>query len=290
MWRIGPSWVLCGTSMCGCMVWSPNGSALNMWLSVRHFLFLIHPGTDLTHTLHTHTHTFLSCLIFLGHVKALIAPNEPLTPALLYVSVALLSGSILACNHSVLTRGLLPPTFFLLSFHHLPKTSQNVSAYAGAWCVGPSQVLCGTSMRGCTVWSPNGSASNMRSSVHHFIFHPSRYRPNTHTHISFLSYFLRPCQGPHRPQRTSHTGVAIHRRGIAQWLHPRVQPLHLDSWLAPPDVLLPLVPPPPPQNVAERLGVRRCARGGAPAHAGTETRGRNRARAHDVGAILCGSL
>jgi MICOS complex subunit MIC26 len=90
--------------------------------------FFIHPGTDLTHT-----HTFLSCLIFLGRVKALIAPDEPLTPVLLYVGVALLSGSILARNRSVLTHGLLPPTSFFLSFHHLlPKTSQNVSVYAGA--------------------------------------------------------------------------------------------------------------------------------------------------------------
>ena len=81
----------------------------------------------------THTFRFISCLIFLGRVKALVAPDEPLTPALLYVGVASLSGSILARNRSVLTRVLLPPTFFLLSFHHfLPKTSQNVSAYAGA--------------------------------------------------------------------------------------------------------------------------------------------------------------
>jgi organizing structure protein 2 len=78
---------------------------------------------------------FLSynCNYFLDRVKALIAPGEPLTPALLYVGVASLSGSILARNRSVFTRVLLPPTFLLLSFNYfLPKTAQNVSAYAGS--------------------------------------------------------------------------------------------------------------------------------------------------------------
>jgi MICOS complex subunit MIC26 len=66
-------------------------------------------------------------------VKALIAPDEPLTPALLYVGVTSLSGSILARNRSVFTRVLLPPTFFLLSLKYfLPKTTHNVSAYAGS--------------------------------------------------------------------------------------------------------------------------------------------------------------
>ncbi|KAI0001163.1 apolipo protein O-domain-containing protein [Russula vinacea] len=66
-------------------------------------------------------------------VKALIAPGEPLTPAMLYVGVASLSGSILARNRSVLTRVMLPPAFFLLSFNYfLPKTSHNVSDYAGS--------------------------------------------------------------------------------------------------------------------------------------------------------------
>ena len=60
----------------------------------------------------------------LDRVTALIA-DEPLTPAPLYVSVALLSGSILARDRSVFLRILIPPTFFLL------KVTQNVSAYAG---------------------------------------------------------------------------------------------------------------------------------------------------------------
>jgi len=94
--------------------------------------------TGVARDIHARVHGVVSQWIGIEHaverrVKALVAPDEPLTPALLYVGVASLSGSILARNRSVLTRVLLPPTFFLLSFHHfLPKTSQNVSAYAGA--------------------------------------------------------------------------------------------------------------------------------------------------------------
>ena len=61
----------------------------------------------------------------LDRVTALIAPDEPLTPAPLYVSAASLSGSILARDRSVFLRILIPPTFFLL------KVTQNVSAYTG---------------------------------------------------------------------------------------------------------------------------------------------------------------
>jgi organizing structure protein 2 len=79
------------------------------------------------------THRLLSLSPFLDRVKALVAPDEPLTPALLYVGVASLSGSILARNRSVFTRVLLPPTFFLLSCKYfLPKTTHNVGAYAGS--------------------------------------------------------------------------------------------------------------------------------------------------------------
>ncbi len=77
--------------------------------------------------------TFFTLHPSLDRVKALIAPDEPLTPALLYVGVASLSGSILARNRSVFTRVLLPPTFFLISLKYfLPKTTHNVSAYAGS--------------------------------------------------------------------------------------------------------------------------------------------------------------
>jgi len=66
-------------------------------------------------------------------VKSLIAPDEPLTPGLLYVGVASLTGSILARNSSVFSRVLLPPAlFYLSSKYFIPKTTQNVSDYAGS--------------------------------------------------------------------------------------------------------------------------------------------------------------
>ena len=66
-------------------------------------------------------------------IKSLIAPDEPLTPGILYVGVATLTGSVLARNHSLALRLALPPTLLLLSLNHfLPKTSANVAAYAGA--------------------------------------------------------------------------------------------------------------------------------------------------------------
>ena len=80
-----------------------------------------------------HSEYVFNYTLLLDRVKALIAPDEPLTPALLYVGVASLSGSILARNRSVFTRIFLPPTFLLLSCKYfLPKTTQNVSEYAGS--------------------------------------------------------------------------------------------------------------------------------------------------------------
>jgi organizing structure protein 2 len=64
-------------------------------------------------------------------VKSLIAPDEPLTPGILYVAVATLSGSVLARNRSIVSRALLPAALFALSANHfLPKTTANVRAYA----------------------------------------------------------------------------------------------------------------------------------------------------------------
>ena len=110
---------------------------VSQWIGIEHAverasLFLSSCGDRLMLYFTQHTHTHSSSFV-LGRVKALVAPDEPLTPALLYVGVATLSGSILARNRSVFARALLPPTFLLLSFNYLlPKTSRNVSAYAGS--------------------------------------------------------------------------------------------------------------------------------------------------------------
>ncbi|PIL23167.1 hypothetical protein GSI_14476 [Ganoderma sinense ZZ0214-1] len=67
-----------------------------------------------------------------SRVKSLIAPDEPLTPGILYVGVATLTGSVVARNR-IFWRLALPPALFLLSLNHfLPKTSHNVSEYLGS--------------------------------------------------------------------------------------------------------------------------------------------------------------
>ncbi|KAI0031920.1 apolipo protein O-domain-containing protein [Vararia minispora EC-137] len=63
-------------------------------------------------------------------VKAIRAPDEFLTPGLLYVGVAALTGSVIARGR--FTRFVLPPAFFYFSFDHfLPKTSHNLKEYLG---------------------------------------------------------------------------------------------------------------------------------------------------------------
>jgi organizing structure protein 2 len=70
----------------------------------------------------------LSCV--LARIKSLASPSESLTPGILYVGVATLSGSIIARNRTLATRLLLPPTLFIASMYHfLPKTTHNISAY-----------------------------------------------------------------------------------------------------------------------------------------------------------------
>lgn len=65
-----------------------------------------------------------------GRVKSLIAPEEPLTPGILYVGVATLTGSIVTRNRILPTRLFIPPLLLILSLNHfLPKTSHNLSSY-----------------------------------------------------------------------------------------------------------------------------------------------------------------
>ncbi|KAH9852398.1 apolipo protein O-domain-containing protein [Lenzites betulinus] len=64
-----------------------------------------------------------------SRVKSLVAHDEPLTPGILYVGVATLTGSVLARNR-LFWRLTLPPTLLILSLNHfLPKTTYNVSSY-----------------------------------------------------------------------------------------------------------------------------------------------------------------
>lgn len=66
-------------------------------------------------------------------VKAIISPNESLTPGLLYVGVATLTGSIISRNRFILTRFIIPPLFLVASANHfLPQTTHNLSQYLGS--------------------------------------------------------------------------------------------------------------------------------------------------------------
>ncbi|GAA95895.1 uncharacterized protein L969DRAFT_88737 [Mixia osmundae IAM 14324] len=59
--------------------------------------------------------------------KAIRAPNEPLTPHLLYVGIAALTGSILTRNRNILLRLTIPPLFLFGSASYLlPATTQNL--------------------------------------------------------------------------------------------------------------------------------------------------------------------
>jgi organizing structure protein 2 len=65
-----------------------------------------------------------------GRVKSIISPSEPLTPGILYVGIATLTGSIISRTRGLPTRLVLPPILFLASFQHfLPKTGANLGAY-----------------------------------------------------------------------------------------------------------------------------------------------------------------
>ncbi|TFK33103.1 apolipo protein O-domain-containing protein [Crucibulum laeve] len=84
---------------------------------------------------HAHVQGWVSKWIGVEHavenrVKSIISPQESLTPGLLYVGIATLSGSIIARNRFLAARLLLPPTLLVLSANHfLPQTTANLSAY-----------------------------------------------------------------------------------------------------------------------------------------------------------------
>jgi len=65
-----------------------------------------------------------------SRIKSLLSKDEPLTPGVLYIGVATLTGSIIGRTRSLPVRILLPPTFLILAFpQFLPKTSANLRAY-----------------------------------------------------------------------------------------------------------------------------------------------------------------
>ncbi|KAJ4468835.1 apolipo protein O-domain-containing protein [Lentinula aciculospora] len=68
-----------------------------------------------------------------SRVKAVISPEESLTPSILYIGVSTLTGSILTRSRSLPLRLIFPPLLFALSSAHLlPKTTSNLSSYLGS--------------------------------------------------------------------------------------------------------------------------------------------------------------
>jgi len=87
---------------------------------------------------HAHIRGWVTSWVGVEHaiehrVKSIISPNESLTPGLLYVGIATLTGSILARNRMLATRFLLPPIFLVASANpFLPETTGNLSSYFGS--------------------------------------------------------------------------------------------------------------------------------------------------------------
>lgn len=68
-----------------------------------------------------------------NRVKAIISPEESLTPGILYVGVATLSGSIITRSRALPLRIIFPPVLLAISANHfLPKTTANLSEYLGS--------------------------------------------------------------------------------------------------------------------------------------------------------------
>ena len=70
---------------------------------------------------------------FADRIKSIFSENESLTPGILYVGIATLTGSIIARNRMLATRFLLPPIFLFASANHFfPETTGNLSSYLGS--------------------------------------------------------------------------------------------------------------------------------------------------------------
>ncbi|KAG8731676.1 hypothetical protein FRC11_002973 [Ceratobasidium sp. 423] len=110
-----------------------------------------------------------------SRIKSLISPEEPLTPGILYVGVAALSGSVFARGRSLPTRILLPPTLFLGALNYfLPKTTHNVNAYvyglerAHAPALADTHDAAGKTLRSA-VQQIRASYRSMRGGVSHIV-------------------------------------------------------------------------------------------------------------------------
>ncbi|CAE6480631.1 unnamed protein product [Rhizoctonia solani] len=108
-------------------------------------------------------------------IKSLISPEEPLTPGILYVGVAALSGSVFARGRSLPTRILLPPTLFFGALNYfLPKTTHNVNAYvyslerAHAPALADTHDAADKALRD-TVKQIRASYNSMRGGVSHIV-------------------------------------------------------------------------------------------------------------------------
>ncbi|CAE7224158.1 unnamed protein product [Rhizoctonia solani] len=110
-----------------------------------------------------------------SRIRSLISPEEPLTPGILYVGVAALSGSVFARGRSLPTRILLPPTLFFGALNYLlPKTTHNVNAYvyglerAHAPALADTHDAAGKTLRDA-VKQIRASYSSMRGGVSHIV-------------------------------------------------------------------------------------------------------------------------
>ncbi|EUC62588.1 apolipoprotein O [Rhizoctonia solani AG-3 Rhs1AP] len=110
-----------------------------------------------------------------SRIRSLISPEEPLTPGILYVGVAALSGSVFARGRSLPTRVLLPPTLFFGALNYfLPKTTHNVNAYvyglerAHAPALADTHDAAGKTLRDA-VKQIRASYNSMRGGVSHIV-------------------------------------------------------------------------------------------------------------------------
>ncbi|CAE6384042.1 unnamed protein product [Rhizoctonia solani] len=110
-----------------------------------------------------------------SRIKSLISPEEPLTPGILYVGVAALSGSVFARGRTLPTRVLLPPTLFIGALNYfLPKTTHNVNAYvyglerAHAPALADTHDAADKALRGA-INQIRASYNSMRGGVSHIV-------------------------------------------------------------------------------------------------------------------------